>query len=44
MRYFYDFEFLERGPRFPLVPISVGVVSEDTVDNVCWAISYALGC
>jgi len=22
----------------------VGLVSEDTMDNVCWAISYALGC
>ena len=29
MRYFYDFEFLEKGPLFPLVPISIGVVSED---------------
>lgn len=22
----------------------VGVVEEDTMDDVCWAISYALGC
>ena len=22
----------------------VGIVSEDTLDDVCWAISYALGC
>ena len=22
----------------------VGLVGEDTMDNVCWAISYALGC
>lgn len=25
----YDFEFLERGPKFPIIPISVGMVRED---------------
>jgi len=29
MRYFYDTEFLERGPEHPLVLISIGVVAED---------------
>lgn len=29
MRFFYDTEFLERGPQFPLVLISLGVVAED---------------
>lgn len=29
MRFFYDTEFLERGPDFPLELISLGVVAED---------------
>lgn len=29
MRFFYDTEFLERGPEHPLVLISLGVVAED---------------
>lgn len=29
MRFFYDTEFLERGPGFPILPISLGVVAED---------------
>jgi hypothetical protein len=29
VRFFYDTEFLERGPGFPLVLISLGVVAED---------------
>lgn len=29
MRFFYDTEFLERGPGFPLELISLGVVAED---------------
>lgn len=29
MRFFYDSEFLERGPGHPLVLISLGVVAED---------------
>jgi len=29
MRFFYDTEFLERGPAYPLQLISIGVVAED---------------
>lgn len=29
MRYWYDTEFLERGPGHAIVPISIGVVAED---------------
>ncbi len=29
MRFFYDLEFLERGPEFPLELISMGVAAED---------------
>jgi hypothetical protein len=29
VRYWYDFEFVERGPHYPIVPVSLGMVSED---------------
>lgn len=29
MRYFLDTEFIESGPEFPLIPLSVGIVAED---------------
>lgn len=28
-RVFHDWEFLERGPRYPIIPISVGMVRDD---------------
>jgi len=28
MRYFFDTEFLENGPKFPLILLSIGIVSE----------------
>jgi 3' exoribonuclease, RNase T-like len=29
MRYFMDTEFIESGPSFPLIPLSIGIVAED---------------
>lgn len=29
MRYFLDTEFIESGPTFPLIPLSIGIVAED---------------
>lgn len=29
MKYFLDTEFIENGPSFPLIPLSVGIVDED---------------
>ena len=29
MKYFLDTEFIESGPLFPLIPLSVGIVAED---------------
>lgn len=30
MRYFLDTEFIESGPSFPLIPLSIGIVGEDS--------------
>lgn len=35
MRFFYDTEFIERGPEFPLELISLGVVAEDGRELYC---------
>ncbi len=32
MKYFLDTEFIENGPMFPLIPLSVGIVCEDGRD------------
>lgn len=29
MKYFLDTEFIESGPSFPLIPLSIGIVSEE---------------
>ncbi len=29
MKYFLDTEFIESGPSFPLIPLSIGIVAED---------------
>lgn len=35
MRYFLDTEFIERGPKFPVTLISIGIVREDGATLYC---------